>query len=96
MGMEFFQSEIRNARPNFEMTIDFNCFSSFFFCSDPFILAIERGDLDAVESAIKNGENVNKEHQWGWSPLFHAASAGKQFFLICKQIQCLQMKYRFN
>lgn len=54
-----------------------NMCSSRVFSNEAFISAIRKGDVDAVKSAIKNGENVNlKDRIFDWYPLHHAAENG--------------------
>jgi ankyrin repeat protein len=44
--------------------------------ADSLIWAAKRGDLVALETAIRSGANVNSEDSQGWTALFHAAHHG--------------------
>lgn len=44
--------------------------------ADSLIWAAKRGDLAALEAAIRSGANVNGEDSQGWTALFHAAHHG--------------------
>ena len=40
------------------------------------MLAAKRGNLVALENAIRSGADINSEDSQGWTPLFHAAHHG--------------------
>jgi ankyrin repeat protein len=44
--------------------------------TDSLIWAAKRGDLVALETALRSGANVNGEDSQGWTALFHAAHHG--------------------
>jgi len=44
--------------------------------ADSLIWAAKRGDLVALETAIRSGANVNSKDSQGWTALFHAAHHG--------------------